>query len=131
MSLPRLYLWLSALGFIGVGIAFLFWPMPLSLSLGMPLTTPTARVDFAATYGGFQIGMGLFLLFCAIREEWTRAGVLAATFAFAGFALGRLHGLVFAAGSPGSRMYWFLALELTGAILGFAAARVLRQPARR
>jgi Domain of unknown function (DUF4345) len=128
--MPRLYLWLAALGFIVVGVMFLFWPLPLALSLGMPLTTPTARVDFAATYGGFQLGFGAFLMFCAVREEWTRAGVIAASFAFGGFAVGRLHGMLFAPAAPEQKIYWFLALEITGTVAGIAAARALRMPRR-
>jgi hypothetical protein len=126
MSMPRLYLWLAAIGFLAVGVLFLCWPLPFAMSLGMPLTSPTARVDFAATYGGFHIGFGAFLLFCAVREEWTRAGVIAATYAFAGFAIGRLHGLLFASTHPAETMYWFLALELAGTAAGIAAARALR-----
>jgi uncharacterized membrane protein len=96
----------------------------------IPLATATARIDFAATYGGFQLGFGLFLLGCARREPWTEPGLWAATAALTGFALMRLQGLV-AAGGRVTPVIWFgLALEVAAALLNALGLRRYRWSAR-
>jgi hypothetical protein len=123
MRFPTLLLWLGAIGFIAVGLAALLWPLPMGRLVDIPIPTPTARADFVATYGGFQIGFGLFLSICARRPAWFRAGLVALGLALAGFGFGRLHGIAFSGGSPRQLIYWFLALELIGAVLSFLALR--------
>ena len=67
---PVIVLWLMALGFLGFGLAFTLWPLPMAGVIEIPLPTPTARIDFAATYGGFEIGVAAFLIACARRADW-------------------------------------------------------------
>ena len=121
MRFPTILLWAGTLGFLAVGLAFLLWPIPMGQLVDIPIATPTARADFAATYGGFEIGFGLFLSICARRTGAIRTGLVALGLALAGFALGRTHGIVFSGGSPRPIIYWVLALEAAGAILSFAA----------
>ncbi len=74
MTLPRVILWLTALGFVGFGAAFTFWTTPMAALVDISLPTPTARIDFAATYGGFELGVGAFLIACARRHDWVEVG---------------------------------------------------------
>jgi hypothetical protein len=120
---PRLILLLTALGFLGFGAAFTLWPLPLARVIEIPLPTATARIDFAATYGGFELGFGAFLLACLRKPEWLQAGLWASAAALTGFAAVRLQSILFASGVPLQRIYAFLALELFGAALAWWAAR--------
>ena len=89
MTLPRLVLFLSAGIFVGFGIAFTAFPGEMVSIVGIRVRNPTARADIRATYGGFQVGVGAFLFVCQARKEWIPLGLLASTFALAGFAIGR------------------------------------------
>ena len=55
--------------------------------------------------------------------ELLRAGLVAQGLVLAGFGLGRLHGILFSGGSPRQMIYWFLAIELAGAVLTFLVLR--------
>lgn len=125
--LPRLILWALALGFLGFGLAFTLWPLPLARMIDIPLPTANARIDFAATYGGFELGFGTFLMIAARRAGWRRIGLLAAGWALAGFAVVRLASIALAAGTPGMVIYLALAMEVPGAALAFWAAKSIRQ----
>jgi hypothetical protein len=126
MTLARVVLWFAGLAFIGFGLAFTLWPVPMARLVEIPLPTPAARVDFAATYGGFELGFGIFLLVCARRDAWLHAGLWATSAALAGFALVRTFGLVFAAGPVTPPIFVALALEVTGFAISALALRNLR-----
>jgi hypothetical protein len=123
-------LWLAGLAFIGFGLAFTLWPLPLARVVEIPLPTPTARIDFAATYGGFELGFGIFLLVCARRAAWLAPGLWATAAALGGFAVVRLHGLLFAAGPATRPIFVGLALEMTGFAISVLALRALRRSQR-
>jgi len=127
--MPRVVLILSGLAFLGFGVAFTLWPLPMARLVEVPLPTPTARIDFAATYGGFEIGFAVFLLACARRAEWLAPGLWAAAAALAGFATVRALGLAVAAGPPAQVIYVALALEIGGVALNVFALRRLRRAA--
>ena len=131
MTLPHVVLSAAGLAFIGFGLAFTFAPVPMSGLVEISLPTPTARVDFGATYGGFEIGFGVFLLACTRRAAWVEQGLWAATAALAGFASIRLLGLLLAPAARGGVMFMALAMEIGGVIMcGLALVRVRRrQPA--
>jgi hypothetical protein len=121
--IPRLVLLLAALGFLGFGAVFTLWPLPAARVVEIPLPTPTARIDFAATYGGFELGFGVFLLACLRKPEWLQPGLWAAAAALTGFAAVRIQSILFAGGQPLPRIYAFLALEACGAALAWWVAR--------
>jgi len=125
MSLPRMMLALTAVGFLGFGLAFTFRPDQMAALIEIGLPSATARVDFAATYGGFELGVGAFLLLCARRPGWQEPGLLAATLALAGFATVRLLGIMASGGRVRSAIYGALALETLGVLLnGWALLKV-------
>lgn len=90
MNRSRFVLTLSAAGFLGFGLAFALRPLPMAQITDIGLPTATARIDFRATYGGFQIGVGAFLLACVSRPAWVEPGLWAAGAALAGVAGVRL-----------------------------------------
>lgn len=129
MSTARAVLWIAGLMFVGFGVAFTLWPLPMGRLVEIPLPTPTARIDFAATYGGFSLGFGAFLLACTRRAAWLEPGLLAAAAALAGLALVRTLGILAAAGPPTPIIHVGLAVEITGVVVSALALRHLRRVA--
>ena len=128
MTPARVVLWIGALGFLGFGVAFTLWPLPMAHIIEIPLPTPTARIDFAATYGGFELGFAAFLIACVRRDAWLRPGLWAMAAALAGFALVRIQSLVVAAGPATRPIYVALVLELAGTAASIWALRTLPRP---
>jgi hypothetical protein len=82
------------------------------------LPTSMAKTDLRATYGGFEWGFGLFLLYCALKKEHLLTGLLAASVCIGGFGISRVFGIL-ADGQPTSMMVAFVAIELTSsAVMG-------------
>ncbi len=131
MTMPRIVLWLSAAGFLGFGLAFALWPVLMASTTEITLPTPAARIDYAATYGGFQLGFGVCLATCARRAGWLEAGLWAAAAALAGFASIRLLGVALRPGPVAPAIYIGLALELSGVGLNVWALRAPGRPKRR
>jgi hypothetical protein len=131
LRLPRIILALTAFGFLGFGLAFAIRPEPMAALIEIGLPSATARADFAATYGGFELGFGAFLLLCLRRLGWTEAGLWAATLALAGFATARVLSLMVNGASVRPVIYLGLALELTGVLLNGWALRSVRREAGR
>jgi hypothetical protein len=121
LDVPRLVLGTAAVLFAAFGVAFAAAPHPLAAYVDLPLPTPTATVDFVATYGGFQIGFGVFLFTCLAPPERVRLGLLASGWAVAGFAVSRAAGIV-ALGGVKPVMYQALAFESICATIAFVAA---------
>ena len=115
---PALILILAGVGFIGFGVAYALWPGRMAALTDLSLTSPTAIADFVATYGGFQIGFGVFLLACAGRASWLEPGLWAAVAALTGFASLRLLAILRHGGGVRSSIWFGLGLELLGLALG-------------
>jgi Domain of unknown function (DUF4345) len=125
MIIPYSVLAFTAASFLGFGCAFTFWPEAMARVVDIGLPTATAKVDLAATYGGFELGFGIFLLLCLRRRAWLEPGLYAGAFALAGFAIVRL-GTLLLTGSPvRPAIYLALVLEVGGVILNIWALGVL------
>lgn len=116
MKLARSVVFASALIFIVVGAGFLLIPRQCADILEISLPTAMARTDVRATYGGLELGFGIFLILCVVRHEWMRPGLWALALTVGGFATGRLVGLI-AEGTINNFMLFFLVLELAVALL--------------
>lgn len=117
ISFHSLILLLTGIGFLGFGAAYALWPSRMAAITELTLPTPTARTDFAATYGGFQLGFGIFLLACTRISAWVEPGLWAGTAALAGFAGVRTAGILRALGRVHSVIWLGLALEMLGLVL--------------
>ena len=115
---PTFILSLAGLGFIGFGLAYALRPVRMAALTDLTLTSPTARADFIATYGGFQIGFGVFLLVCAWKASWVEPGLWAAVAALAGFASLRALAILLHRGRVRPSIWLGLGLELLGLGLG-------------
>jgi hypothetical protein len=115
---PSLILILAGVGFIGFGAAYALRPARMAALTDLTLTSPTARADFVATYGGFQIGFGLFLLACAREVAWQVPGLWAMVAALGGFASCRALAILLHRGRVRGSIWFGLGLELFGVALG-------------
>jgi hypothetical protein len=93
MRAAKIYLILMAIMSVGFGVVYLFWPLSMTDPMGFGPLAPPALTDVRATYGGFQIGTGLFMLFC-LRPERLRLGMLLALLSVTAIALSRAVGLL-------------------------------------
>lgn len=67
----------TALVFIAFGLWGLFDPTGMITNLGLQITDPSGATAIRAIYGGFLIGLGAFVLFCAVHPDQRRTGLLA------------------------------------------------------
>ncbi len=115
----------TALIFLALGAWLLVSPAGLA-GVGLDVSTPVARTELRATYGGFELGTGLFLAWCCACRARLRIGLVATALIVGGFALGRLVGL--ALDRPdATAQYGLLALELTGVTLAVVATLWLQR----
>lgn len=124
MKLARLLLFVSAWMFLGLGVAFVVNPQGMAGGIEIVLPTATARTDLMATYGGIELGLGVFLLLCWRRREWLGAGLMLNGLVFAGLGSTRLLGMAQAGFAVHSMMFWFVVIETVVAVLSFWGARV-------
>ena len=122
---PTLILLLTAVGFIGFGGAYALLPRRMAALTQVEIPTASARTDFAATYGGFQLGFGCFLLTCARNPSWLAPGLLAGAAALAGFAGIRILGIVATRSRVIPAIWVALAIEISGLSLNLWGLRQL------
>ena len=84
---------IAGLAFLVFGVLFLAIPERMMRLVEIPLDTPTAVTEIRAFYGGLEIGLGAFLIWCCIARERVRTGLWAAALTLAGLAFGRSVGI--------------------------------------
>jgi hypothetical protein len=122
---PIVVIALCALGFLGFGLWLLADPVGALAKVGVTSSSATGSIELRAFYGGMEIGLGLFLGWCALRPEWQAAGLWLVLLANGGAGLARLLGILLGGASLGGYLAWALAWELGFAALA-ALALVLR-----
>ena len=123
MNFPRGVLLVTALIFAAVGVWGFVAPTSLVALVEVNAPTPTASADVRAQYGGFSLGVGVFLLGCVARKEWTAAGLAACAITLTGFALARAVSMAIE-GPVRPIIYALMASEAADAVLSFAAWRM-------
>ncbi|NNE99008.1 MAG: DUF4345 domain-containing protein [Pyrinomonadaceae bacterium] len=117
MLIAKTSVTLTAIVYLAIGIIFLADPVYWASSIDISLPTPTAVTDLRATYGGCMLAIGVFLLFCLKNSAFLKAGLTFQVISFAGFGLSRLAGILLD-GQPRAIMYYLLAAEICGFLLG-------------
>ena len=125
MKPARMLLFACALIFVVAGAAFLVAPEQFGKVIELSAPTAMARTDVRATYGGLELGIGIFLIICAARSEWIRAGLWALGLATGGFATGRLTGILV----EGTASRLMLICLVTEIIVTFLSILLLRRSA--
>lgn len=88
----RLFLTLVGISLIIAGFGYFLFPHAAVGLTGMELPGAAAAIDARATYGGTQIGMGLFLLWCRASLAAARAGLVLVLLFGACLVLARVFG---------------------------------------
>ena len=125
MAFARIVLALSALPFLGIGLAFLVDPAATGRNVGLELTNVTAHNDLRAVYGGMQIGFAGFLVLASRHASWTVPGLVAQVATFGGLFAARVLSWAID-GWPdtlGFALHGAEALGLTLGVLALARAR--------
>jgi len=93
MRIAQIYLGLIAVMSVVFGVIYLVAPYSMTNPMGFGQLAPSALTDVRATYGGLQIGMGLFLFWC-LTPARMRAGLLFTLLSVGALAICRGIGLV-------------------------------------
>jgi hypothetical protein len=126
MGFARIVLWLSGLGFIAFGAAFMLDPLGTLAATGIVLSGDLAAAELRAFYGGFELGVGALILASDLAARHRPYGLLLAFGAYGGIAIGRTIGML--AGSVATPFLWFaLAVEVVLAVLALVALMRLRR----
>ena len=129
MKLALIVTAISAVIFIGFGTAFLLIPATMSTWVGFTVNTPTAMADVRATYGGCELGVGLFLAFCLLRRTWIDAALILQVMTLAGYATGRVLGIA-GDGPQQAITYIAFAVEAGGVAIALVALAMLARERR-
>jgi hypothetical protein len=92
MRAARIYLAFIAVISLVFGVVYLVAPLSMTTPMGFGDLKPSALTDVRANYGGFQIGTGLFMLFCLKRDR-LKLGMLLALLLAAVITASRALGL--------------------------------------
>jgi len=93
MSFERVVLALNAAFVLFSGVSCLFGPASLAQQAGLSVV-PRALTEIRAIYGGLNIGLGSFLIWCLRHRELTFAGLLAVAFGVGGVGVARVFGML-------------------------------------
>jgi hypothetical protein len=117
--LGKIILWISAISFIGYGLACFYSPELPAGNAGLTMGNADAVAEIRAMYGGLQTGFGLFCLLAALKSDYYRAGLLLLVLCITPLALGRLYSTV--SGDEGHGGYTWAATAFEFAIAALAA----------
>lgn len=127
--LPAVLVVLSALAFGGLGIVFLTDPPRLAGTVELG-TSPFQTIELRAMYGGLEIGVAIFLLWCAASPRRVAIGLWFSLFAYAGLGLGRLSGILLS-GVAGGPHWTLVAVEATAVVMSLVGLAILRRQTAR
>ena len=89
MNLVRVFLYLSALVYLGLGLPFLLAPAYMTSLVGVSLGSVTADNDIRAVYGGMAIGLAVFVFWAAGRREFWVPALMMIALSLAAMSLAR------------------------------------------
>jgi len=124
MSFPHIVLAVTALVFLAFGGWGLLKPRSLAKAVDFVADGPTALVEIRAMYGGFDLGIGLWLAWVAFHPSQFAVGLTATVFMVGGLGAGRLIGLLTTRGVR-AVMWGAFAVEAIGTAAAVLALRSL------
>jgi hypothetical protein len=123
MKLRRWFLLALGAVFVIFGVLYAVSPTTLTDPSGFGVLAPEALTDLRATYGGLQIGIGVFLFWSGSDASRHRAGLTLVSATLAAVAVSRAYGLI-VDGEATAGMVGALAFEVA---LSGAAVMALRK----
>ncbi len=108
--LTQLFLLLSGLGFILIGVNTFRDPVAAMAGVELGVQSINALNEVRANYGGMQMGIGLLLISAALMTWLTRPALLALSLVTGGLVVGRLMSVMID-GMPNSTVQALLGLE--------------------
>jgi len=127
MSFARTYLRIAGVFTLVFGVWYLLAPGFLLDAAGFEPVAPAGRTDVRATYGGFQLGLGAFLLWAAAEESRVRTALVLVVLSIGAVGLSRSVGLVLD-GSPNPFHVAGLTTEISLTLLTVYAIRRAGEP---
>jgi hypothetical protein len=94
MLAARILCLISAAVCILVGIWSSAAPEGVAQMIGLDFRSVAGRIEFVTVYGGFYLGIGLFLIVAALWRRWLEAGLAMSTLGASGALLARFAGYV-------------------------------------
>lgn len=115
--LTSVFLLLSALAYLGLGVRFLLWPESGAANLGLAPVDPSGFNSIRSLPGGFQGSIGVLLVLLLRRGDRRslRDGLYLVLVVSCGFLSGRLLSLL-SDGWPNGFVWFATALEVAGVI---------------
>ncbi len=109
---------LSALIFAGIGAWTLVDPLTPLRTVGVVVSDARGVVELSAMYGGLELGMAVFLVWCLRAPARVWSGLMAATLTIGALGGARLGNLLVHRPDEAGLLWGLCAVELTGAALG-------------
>lgn len=119
---PVIVLVLAGIGFLGFGLWLLLDPVGGLSKVDIAASSKVGEIELRAFYGGMEIGLGAFLIACAMRPDWQVAGLWLVLAANGGTAFARLIGIGLS-GTFTTYLAWALVWELGFTTLAALALR--------
>lgn len=121
--LGKIVLWVSAILFIGYGVACLIDPTLPAGSAGLGIQNGDGFAEMASMYGGLQTGFGIWCLLGALRPDLYRAVLTSLVLVVGLLATGRLYGSLVGGGELTVYTWGAMGYEFATAALAFVALR--------
>lgn len=125
--LGKIVLWVSAIAFIGYGIACLLSPELPANNAGITIASGDGLAEIGAMYGGLQTSFGVLCLLGALRADLYRPVLLMLVLVIGSLATARLAWMVIGTDPVGFYSWGAMIYEFLTAILAGVALR--RAPA--
>ena len=127
MAFARGYLRVIGAMSIVFGLIYLLAPEWMTGPTGFPALPPNALTDVRATYGGFQLGAGLFVLWAAAEPSRVPLALVLQVLTIGAIAVSRVVGILID-GSPNAALTFALASEILLTAIGVLALRLASKP---
>ncbi|MFK7802292.1 MAG: DUF4345 family protein, partial [Anaerolineae bacterium] len=87
MAKERIFLYVAASFYLLFAILYMLFPLALTEPMGVTTADSTGVIDIRAVYGGFQLGLAIFLFWSAGEDERIYPGLLITILTTGGIAL--------------------------------------------
>ena len=126
-SLAQVLLWVSGLGYMGFGVAFILAPIRTMALAGIAMEGAAAAVELRAFYGGLELGLGALIVAAALVPGRLRDGLLLTLVSYGAIGGTRLIGML-ATGTDAPFFRFAVGVELGLAACAAALLYATRAP---